>query len=75
MRIGEIRDMLRKQPFRPFDIHLADGREFPIEHVDFLLVSRSERSTVVADLQDGYEIVDPMIVTTFSASEVTAESG
>ena len=75
MRISEIRNTLRKQPFCPFTIHLADGREFPIEHVDFLLISRSERSIVVADLQGGYEIIDPMLVTSLSVSEPAAESG
>ncbi len=72
MRISEIRDMLRQQPFRPFTIHRADGREFPIEHVDFLLISRSERSFVVAQLQGGCEIIDPVMVTSLSISEATA---
>ena len=30
---------------------------------------------VVADLQGGYEIIDPMMVTSLSMSEATAESG
>ncbi len=75
MRISEIRDALRRQPFRPFVIHLADGREFPVEHVDFLLISRSERNIVVADIQGGYEIIDPLMVTSLSMSEATAEPG
>ncbi len=74
MRISEIRETLRKQPFRPFTIHLAEGREFPIDHVDFLLISRSERSIVVADLQGGYEIIDPVMVTSLSVSESTADA-
>ena len=73
MRISEIRETLRNQPFRPFRIHLADGREFPIDHVDFLLISRSERSIVVADLNGGLEIIDPMMVTSLSVSEEPAE--
>jgi hypothetical protein len=47
VRVSEIGEVLRKQPFRPFIVHLADGRAFPIDHVDFLLISRSERSIVV----------------------------
>jgi len=54
MRVSEIRDALRKQPFRPFAVNLADGRSFPIDHVDFLLISHSERSIIVASLQGGY---------------------
>jgi hypothetical protein len=75
MRISEIREALRKQPFQPFTIHLVDGREFPIEHVDFLLISRTERSIVVADLNGGYEIIDPMMVTSLSVTEEKAQAG
>jgi hypothetical protein len=69
MKISEIREVLRAQPFRPFTVHLADGREFPIEHVDFLLISRSERSIIVADLAGGWEIIDPVMVTSMTMSE------
>jgi hypothetical protein len=71
MRISEIRDVLRAQPFRPFTIHLADGREFPIEHVDFLLISRSGRSFVVADATGGYQIIDAAMVTNLGLFEAT----
>jgi hypothetical protein len=75
MRVSEIREVLRKQPFRPFRIHLADGREFPIDYVDFLLISRTERSIVVADLNGSFEIIDPVMVTSLSVSEETAAAG
>ncbi len=75
MRISEIREALRKQPFSPFVLHLADGREFPIEHVDFLLISRNERSIVVAGLRGGYEVIDPVMVTSLSVAETSAEPG
>lgn len=34
-----IREALRKQPFQPFIIRLADGRQFAIPHPDFVAVS------------------------------------
>ena len=74
MRVSEIRDALRKQPFHPFVIHLADGREFPIDHVDFLLISHSERSIIVADIRGGYEVVDPVMVTSLSFAESNANA-
>lgn len=74
MRVGEIRETLRKQPFRPFRIHLSDGRQFPIDNEDFLLISRSARSIVVADLDGGYEIIDPMLVSSLSAAEEATKS-
>ncbi len=74
MKTSEIREVLRRQPFRPFRIHLADGREFPIEHVDFLLISRTERSIIVADVHGGYEIIDPLLVTSLSMLEEAAQT-
>ena len=73
-RVSEIRETLRRRPFRPFVVHLADGREFPIEHVDFLLIGRSERSIVVADLKGGYEIIDPLMVTSLSLPDQPADA-
>ncbi len=69
MKVSEIRDALRKQPFRPFVVHLADGREFPVDHVDFLLISHSERTVIVADRNGGVEWVDPVLITSLSFSE------
>jgi len=74
MRVSEIRDALRKQPFRPFAVNLADGRSFPIDHVDFLLISHSERSIIVASLQGGYELIDPVMVTSLSFMETNANA-
>jgi hypothetical protein len=75
MRVSEIRETLRKQPFSPFVLHLADGREFPVEHIDFLLISRNERSIVAAGLKGGYEVIDPVMVTSLSVSETSSQSG
>ena len=72
MRVNEIRDALRRQPFRPFVVHLADGRAFPVDHVDFLLISHSERTIIVADRNNGVEWIDPVMVTSLSFSEASA---
>jgi hypothetical protein len=69
VRISELRDALRRKPFHPFTVHLADGREFLVHHHDFLLISPTERSFVIAQLAGGYEIIDPLMVTSLSVSE------
>ena len=33
-----IRENLRRQPFRPFDLVMNDGRRFTVKHPDFLFV-------------------------------------
>lgn len=73
--MNELREALRRQPFRPFSVHVADGREFLVEHPDFLLISPTERSFVIAQLTGGYEIIDPMLVTSLSVLEPQGGSG
>ena len=41
MTIQQLRATLKAVPFRPFDVHMADGRSFHIRHPDFLLMSPS----------------------------------
>jgi len=34
-----IRELLRATPFKPFVIRTADGKEFKVEHPDFVLAA------------------------------------
>jgi hypothetical protein len=69
IRVSEIRELLRRQPFRPVAVHLADGRPFPVDHVDVLLISRNERTIIVAGMDGGYDVIDPIMVTSLCVSE------
>jgi hypothetical protein len=77
MRIEEIRQARRAQPFRPFTLHLADGRQFVVDHPEFILVSRDNRTVVVDDLEGNTELIDSMLVTslTFAAAEPQSHAG
>ncbi len=35
----DIRELIHFQPFKPFRLHLADGKALPIPHPDFVLVA------------------------------------
>jgi hypothetical protein len=50
MHVDVIREALHKLPFRPFTFRLADGRELPIVHPDFVAVS--QRQVIVVNPQD-----------------------
>lgn len=64
MTIDQIRKLHQAKPFQPFDIHLADGRAFPVEHPEFLALTPPGR-TVVLGLADGtFEFIDLLLVTT-----------
>ena len=63
MTIDQLRNMYDAQPFRPFVIHLADGRQVPVEHREFIMSVPSGRTVVVAQSDDTVNIIDLLLVT------------
>ena len=64
MTIEQLREAYRARPFQPFSICLADGREIPVEHPEFLMVTpRATRTFVVATSGDTYKVIDLLLVT------------
>lgn len=47
-----LRDLWHASPFRPFTIHLADGRKFEVPHPDFFLLSPKAGIVVVVQPED-----------------------
>jgi hypothetical protein len=60
--IEQLRLLHQAQPFRPFDILLANGRTFAVEHPEFLAQSQTGRTIAVADSDDALAIVDLLLV-------------
>ena len=63
MTIERIRELYSSQPFRPFVMHLADGRQLLVAHPEFLSFSPSGRTVVVHQPDDSLNIVDLLLVT------------
>jgi len=64
MTIEQLRRIHQASPFRPFTIHLADGRSFQIPHREFLSHSPSGRTVIVYDDNgDGFSVLDLLLVT------------
>jgi hypothetical protein len=59
----EFRKMYEAQPFRPFTIGLADGREIPVRHREFVMLSPSGRTAHVYQPDDSFDIIDLLLVT------------
>jgi hypothetical protein len=66
MTIEQLRRLHRSQPFEPFEIHLADGRSFPIKHPEFLAITPPGRTIAVAVDDGTIEIIDLLLVTSLS---------
>jgi hypothetical protein len=63
MMIEQLRAAYNAQPFRPFVIHLADGRAIPVNHREFIMTVPSGRTVVVVQPDDTLNIVDLLLVT------------
>ena len=63
MTVQQLRNMHQARPFRPFDIHLADGRSISVEHPELLAVTLGGRTIAVAVEEDAVEVIDLLLVT------------
>jgi hypothetical protein len=69
MTAKEFRTVGEAVPFRPFIIHLADGRSFLVPHRDFISQSPSGRTIIVYRSDDSFSIVDLYLVTELEVQE------
>jgi hypothetical protein len=63
MTIEKVKEIFSAQPFRPLIIHLADGREIPVHHRDFIMAAPSGRTLYVSQPDDTFNIIDLLLVT------------
>jgi hypothetical protein len=63
MTIEQFRAALHAVPFQPFIVHLADGRDIPIRHRDFVAMSPSGRTFIAYRDDESHSVVDLLLVT------------
>ncbi len=63
MTIEQVRNMYQAVPFRPFLIHLADGRQIPVVHHDFIMSSPNGQTVIVYQPDNSFNIIDMFLVT------------
>lgn len=63
MTTDKLREVMRNQPFRPFLVHLADGRAINVEHPDFIAISPSGRTAIIYTKDDASHFIDLLLVT------------
>jgi hypothetical protein len=75
MTIEQMRAAYQAQPFRPFIIHVADGRAIPVEHREFIMTVPSGRTIVVAQPDDTLNLIDLLLVTDLEIKPAANGSG
>ena len=68
----QYRNLLRDEPFKPFTVHLADGRSFAVDHPEFTSLSPSGRLITVWDKDGAAEIIDQLLVTSVAVRNGTS---
>ena len=63
MTVEKFRDTMKTHPFRPFTIHMGDGRAFLVKHPEYVLQSPGGRTVIVCDEGEGYSVLDCLLMT------------
>jgi hypothetical protein len=63
MTVEQLRNVHDAVPFRPFTVHVGDGRSFRVEHPEFLSRSPSGRTIVVHLPDESFSVLDMLLVT------------
>jgi hypothetical protein len=58
MDLQGIRKALRRQPFEPFSICLADGRSLAVPHPE--MVALGKRRIIVVEPDDSWSVIEPL---------------
>ena len=74
MTIEQLVSVTHAQPFRPFRVHLADGRALDIQHPDFIARSPAGRTVVIYKADETLEIVDLLLVSSIEVLNGQAQS-
>ena len=74
MTIEALDPAIHNQPFRPFTFMMADGRSLPVRHPDFVAFNPRGRTCVVIDENDGFDIVDLLLVSSLNFEAMPARS-
>jgi hypothetical protein len=75
MTIEQVRNLYDTRPFRPFVLHLADGRQVPVVHREFIMTVPSGRTVIICQLDDTLNIVDLLLVTDIELAPSSSVSG
>lgn len=66
MDIHGLREALRREPFEPFTIRLADGRSESVKHPEF--VALGPRLVVVVREDNSWSVLEPLLIVSLDYS-------
>lgn len=75
MTIEPIQRLYCAEPFHPFVMHLADGREVPVHHRELMASAPNGRTVLVYQPGSSFNIIDLLLVTDVEVRAGGAKSG
>ena len=69
MTVKAIREFYDSEPFRPFTIHLADGRHVEVPHREFFFIHPGEDTVIVALPEGGFRMISSALITEIAAKK------
>ena len=63
MTIEQLQAAYKATPFKPFMLHLADGRSLPVQSREFIYPVPTGRTVVVCQPDGSMNIIDLLLVT------------
>jgi hypothetical protein len=73
--VAGVREALRREPFEPFLIRLADGRSVEVKHPEFVALT-SRRIIVIADDEAGsWSVIEPLLIVSLDYRSSNAPGG
>ena len=66
MKSTAIRDLRDQTPFRPFEIHLADGRSLAVVTPDHIMISPTNQEFALYHRDGTLDVVDASLVTSIT---------
>jgi hypothetical protein len=73
MDLQGLREALRREPFEPFAIRLADGRVLPVPHPEFVAVG--PRRAIVIAQDNSWSVVEPLLIVSLDYNGQTGGNG
>lgn len=62
MTIEHLRNIHQTRPFRPFTIHMADGRALDVPHSEFLSHSPTGRTIIIYHPDESFSVIDLLLI-------------
>ena len=75
MTVHQLDNVHRAKPFRPFTLHMGDGRSFLVPHPEFLSRSPSGRTVIVYGNDENFSVLDLLLLTEIEVHPPPAKAG